>query len=417
MQWLNLEQNQYSWVIRLDLSYLQFKCEKASKTELFNKKTSSVYWSSWQLKALKYDMQYPGRVRILLDGFDEIKDLTVIKKLGDWIGNVPKEVSLVFTTRPYSAHNIPMPPNRSLDLFLALQKYNEFDRKEYIKAYISAIVKNSNREHLEKVIKLYPEFAISNLNVKSLIGVPLEMYLFCEIFEFEILERYEELKNSKKNSEKIEGFQLGAVSLIEKFMIKKLSIFLTKHLRTENQLRSLKDEHLAYVTSSLYIDVLQAFAFKQAFDLNYEVVIRALRDRYYDDYIIEEIKETGLVLVERKHNEFFLKFNHVIYQDYFSALKLISGLCSDDSDVQQIFRQYKQYMPRYQVIFEFAGELGLSRSKPLLRLNQDPFLGAKIFWGNLFGKNSVGRDLLGAAESALKQRCLSVLSDDNRATL
>ena len=89
-------------------------------------------------------------------------------------------------------------------------------------------------------------------------------------------------------------------------MIKKLSIFLTKHLRIENQLRSLKDEHLAYVTSSLYINVLQAFEFKQAFDLNYEVVISALRDRYYDDNIIQELKETGLVLVERKHNECFL---------------------------------------------------------------------------------------------------------------
>ena len=100
-----------------------------------------------------------------------------------------------------------MSANRSFDLFLTLQEYNEFDRKDfiifYIKAYISAKVKNPIHEHLEDAIKLYQEFAISNLIVKSLIGVPLEMYLFCEIFEFEILEHYEELKKGKKNLEKI----------------------------------------------------------------------------------------------------------------------------------------------------------------------------------------------------------------------
>jgi hypothetical protein len=253
----------------------------------------------------------------------------------------------------------------------------------------------------------------SSDSVLSLLGVPLEMYLFCEAFEFEILEDYRALKEGGEILQRIEGVELGTVDLFEKFLVKKLSIFLSKHLEIENHLRSSRGEHLTYVTTSLYTDILQVFAFKQAFDLDYEIVNNALRERYYDEYVMQELKETGLVLVEKKGTEYVLKFNHATYQEYFAALKIISGLCSNNGDVQQIFRQYKHYMPHYQVIFGFAGQLSLCESKFLSRIDQDQFLRIQKFWGALYGDISDSHDLLGEAEFLLVGRCLSVLSSED----
>jgi len=412
--WLKGKDNKFLWVVKLDLSRLDFKGEKANIFELFNKKTSGLDWSDWQLEALMHDMRYPGKVRILLDGFDEIKESTVIKKLGDWIVSIPKEVNLIITTRPYAAHNIPMPDNRNLDLFLTLQEYDSKDKEKYIRDYISAVIKDAAPQHIEDVIKKYQKLSMSSSDsVRSLLGVPLEMYLFCEAFEFEILEDYRALKEGGEILQRIEGVELGTVGLFEKFLVKKLSIFLSKHLKIENYLRSSRGEHLTYVTTSLYADILQVFAFKQAFDLDYEIVNNALRERYYDEYVMQELKETGLVLVEKKGTEYVLKFNHATYQEYFAALKIISGLCSNNGDVQQIFRQYKHYMPHYQVIFGFAGQLSLGESKFLLRIDQDQFLRIQKFWGALYGEISDSHDLLGEAESLLVGRCLSVLSSED----
>ena len=54
---------------------------------------------------------------------------------------------------------------------------------------------------------------------------------------------------------------------------------------------------------------------------------------------------------------------HAIYQELIAVLKAISGLWTNNPDVEKIFREYKHYNPAYQVIFQFAAQVSLSNSK------------------------------------------------------
>ena len=162
--------------------------------------------------------------------------------------------------------------------------------------------------------------------------------------------------------------------------------------------------------------MLQAFSFRQVFNLDYKVVSNLLRDRYCNIDIIKDLQDIGLLVIEEKvkvknGEERYLKFNHETYQEYFTALKIISGLLSENQDVEQIFKQYKLYVPDYQVIFQFAAQISLSGSRFLSRLGQNQDQIIQKFWGALYGEVSGNVDILGVAETNLIKRCLRILSN------
>ncbi|MSO14598.1 hypothetical protein [Rickettsiales endosymbiont of Trichoplax sp. H2] len=410
-KWVEKEEvGGYSWVVRVNLANLEFNGDTLK--DLFNMRTTSVAWPDWQLETFTYDMGISGMIKILLDGFDEIKDVSIIQELGIWMSTLPREVNLVLTTRPYAAHNIPMPDNRDLDLFLTLNQYTDEERDDYVRDYITAVFKGEEDINLEKIIAKYQGMiASSPENIRSTLGIPLESYLFCSGFESDMVADYEVLQGGGE-IETIAEASLGAIDLFERFLRGKLLIFLDKHLQVESHLK-LKHEHFFYTSTALYMDILQAFAFRQVFSLDYQVVENALKDRYFDDEIMEDLEDTGLLTVERRGGQYHLSFNHATYQEYFAALKIVSGLSTNNLDVEKIFKEYKHYMPAFQVIFQFAAQISLSDSKFLSRFTLTQEMTVVNFWGALYGDVSESSDILGVAEANLIQRCLNVLSGDN----
>ena len=234
------------------LYQLEFRGQEPTVAELFNKKTSSVDWSKWQLKALKHDMKRPDKVTILLDGFDEIKDPNVIQKLGYWISTLHKETKLMITTRPYAARNIPMPKNRNLNLFLTLNKYTNDEEQQYIMKYIAALIGDNISGNVQRIIEKYQALiAKSPKSIRSILGIPLESYLFCAGFESEIITDYQTLKKGGEIS-CAQDITLNAVDLFEKFLQGKLLLFLQKHLQAECHLK-FKQDHFLYTSTSLYV--------------------------------------------------------------------------------------------------------------------------------------------------------------------
>jgi len=63
-------------------------------------------------------------------------------------------------------------------------------------------------------------------------------------------------------------------------------------------------------------------------------------------------------------------WSRAIYQEFFAALQVISGLWTNNPDVGKIFREYKHYNPAYQVIFQFAAQVSFSNSKFFQRFNR-----------------------------------------------
>jgi len=103
---------------------------------------------------------------------------------------------------------------------------------------------------------------------------------------------------------------------------------------------------------------------------------------------------------------------HAIYQELIAVLKAISGLWTNNPDVEKILKEYKHYNPAYQIIFQFAAKVSLSNSKLFQRFTISQEMIAR-FWGALYGDASDSSDLLGVAEGALIQLCLNVLTDDD----
>ena len=268
---------------------------------------------------------------------------------------------------------------------------------------------------MKRVIKKYQDIIKKcPKNIRSCLGIPLESYLFCAGFESEIVHDF---RNDSTVLDSPTTTVLSGVILMEKFLKYKLELFLEKHLKALTKLQ-FKQEHFLYVCTFLHIELLQTFAFKQAFNLDYTIIKNALSELYCDENVIRDLNDIGIFLVEfdEKKEEYHLKFNHATYQEYFAALKIISGLMRENinKDVEGIFKHYKQYDPAKQVIFQFAAQLSLSNSKFLTRLNQNPDLISERFWGALYGEVAQNSDLLKQAECNLVDHCISVLTESDK---
>ena len=62
----------------------------------------------------------------------------------------------------------------------------------------------------------------------------------------------------------------------------------------------LKQDHFLFTTTFLYTNMLQAFAFRQAFNLDFKIVRDLLGELYYDADLINDLEDTGLFSRRKK---------------------------------------------------------------------------------------------------------------------
>lgn len=172
------------WIIKIPLPKLQFDVKSCPILTPF---IGMDY--EWQKVAWEKDTKVPGRIFIILDGFDEIKNIETIKLINQWISTIPASISLLITTREYAANKLVLPTDRN-STFYKLTEYTEEQHKEYIKKYIKAILEETDEtkefsifvEHITEKIK-----SKVNSHSSGVLGIPLKSYIFCELLRPHIL--------------------------------------------------------------------------------------------------------------------------------------------------------------------------------------------------------------------------------------
>lgn len=416
--WLE-DKNDYTWVVKVVLSKVEFVKDDPDLLEIFTKKSTGIDFNQWTLEALKLDLEKTKRVKLILDGFDEIKDAHLIDGFNKWLEKVPYTTSIIITTRPYAVNKVKLPENRYLNFYYTLLGFTETQSENYRRSYIEAIIgeaiidkviideekfysQNSDIvEHLQ--VFIYDLF--KNSSTKHL-GVPLETYLICESMKKEILESFKQqniityLSNKKINRHK------NTVELFQRFIKTKLELYLQKHLKI-----CVGDDKLYDITSNS-IDILMLFAYFQAFcqanSLTYDFIRHHTINKYQTNHKIQnELHDLGISSVEtNKYNEFYINFNHESYQEYFSALYIFKQLLvANNDDAQTLLTN--QYNLQFRPIFIYVFELFWS-SDPLFP-NYVPKSQVGRFLKMLF-KND--KDILGAASKQLIQDLKTSLSKE-----
>lgn len=202
------------WVVCIRLPDLQFSSDNPDLSDAFQLKSTGFEWEKWHLEALLFDMQIENKVRLLLDGLDEIKELKKLERFNKWLSKVPTNTSITITTRPYAANKILKPPKRNLDFFIRLKDFDEIQQKEYIIAFISAIYREKKiaidtakiEEISENIFKL-----LKDASFQKLLGIPLECYLFCEHLKPKIIKCIE-TEGSAIESGRIKIFECSLFS-------------------------------------------------------------------------------------------------------------------------------------------------------------------------------------------------------------
>jgi hypothetical protein len=398
------------WVIKINLPRLKFKKIDPSLMSAFTQVSTDCDWQDWQLQALSLDMEKQGLVKLLLDGFDEIKDKEDINRFNSWLSKLPASVDVIITTRPYAANKVALPEMRSLDNYLTLKTYNEQQHREYIKQYLRAIVEENNvqdRDAVDNMAQDIYELIVRNPNKKmgKLLGIPLESYIFCEALKPHIFKYAKEKFDIK---DVFNGNQLNIVTLYQRFIEAKLRIFLQKHMGILEEV-TLRLSHRVYGFTASYNDILMVFAYKQAFNLPYSAVDKNLRNTHYTKEMIEELPDTGLVVVETEDKEYFLKFNHETYQEYFAALFILKSLINKKDRSYEKVRKIildARYRPKYRTIMVMASGISMAGDPMLPGWNNENDEQIKNFWGILFESG----DIMGGAIKKLFQDCNEVLS-------
>ncbi|ACE05906.1 hypothetical protein Aasi_0501 [Candidatus Amoebophilus asiaticus 5a2] len=461
--WRGSEEGELSsWVVRINLPQLELR-QQPSFLDAFTKRATSEDWPDWKLKALQYDMQTAGRVFLLLDGFDEIKDERTVQLLNNWISNLSDTVSVLITTRPYAANKIM--PNNAMLRCMTLREYNEVQHKQYIYRYLDVLFKEISNEKegfiqpSEQILSLSANVVYEQLksliskSTSRLLGIPLESYIFCEALRPYIRDHYLKLYKKKKAKDALdesissifsnvltpslqtsledisfnyeidgskEDFdeldiksifsglrQLNVATLYQHFILSKLQMFLQKHMQMEAD-TTLRLKHRAYTLTASYTELLMAFAFRQAFSLSYDHLSVMLRMIHYNAGMICELYDTGLVELINYGNEYTIKFNHETYQEYFAALHILKGLAGGKGDMYNAVKQAiieHCYMPKYRMIMIMAAQLSVSGDPIIPAWNQNDKEQLRKFWKTL----ATAGDVLGAASSKLLKDCLQGL--------
>jgi hypothetical protein len=411
--WLKAELKKVEpfWVIRVNLPRLSFKDSDPDVMSAFTKYSTDFDWPSWQIQALEADMKKYGMVRLLLDGLDEVKDEKDVAKFNNWIRKIPKSVDIILTTRPYAAHKVILPKSRTVDNYLTLKPYTENQHREYINLFISAITKelrlplDKPKEIIDGVYEIISEKA--SQKARSLLGIPLESYIFCEALKPYILEKAKDLEFDIRQVFEESG-KLNIVRLYQLFVAAKLRLFLVKHMEISLE-TTLRDPYRIYSFSANYIEILMVYAYKQAFNLPKKTVLKHLKNTHYNPKMLKDISDTGLASITILNDEPFINFNHETYQEYFSALFLLKGMTNRKGktldEIENIIKEAR-YKPKYRVIISMLAQLSLI-GDPLIN-GWDARNKKQIIklWSILFSKG----DLLGSATLKLFYDCVSDLT-------
>ena len=95
-----------------------------SLPDAFTRSSTGEDWPEWKFKALEHDMEIQGKVLLLLDGFDEIKDVTSVQRFNDRLSKTCSKTNIIITTRTYAANKL-ISPAQPLGYYLTLKEYNE----------------------------------------------------------------------------------------------------------------------------------------------------------------------------------------------------------------------------------------------------------------------------------------------------
>ena len=391
-----------AWVVRVNLPKVDVQKISDNFTSVFDKSSTDFTWNDWQLNALKYDLQSGKRVLIIADGFDEIKNVEIQEKINQWLATIPLKASLVINTRPYAASKIVIPVDRELKSVCTLSEYTEEQKREYVEKFLETItVKNAlnisaddNQNLTEHIIT-----KLENSDKGSVIGIPLETYLFCMSLEAKII--HESLRPDCNFDDFLENQEvLNTLSLYQNFIQSKLSLFMQKHMKVGLE-TTLSHPHRIYSFASAYTDLIAIFAFSQKFGDSSAQLQKRLNELTYTSEMLEELNDSGLVIFENKRSHPTLSFLHATYQDYFAAIYVLRKTVMSENVnlITQI--QERMYDPNFRILFMFASMITIQGDRIVANFNRDPL--REMYWNKYFKDHA---DILGVARDDLLQFCL-----------
>lgn len=403
-------------------------------------------WPAWKLAAFSRDMA-KGRVLLLLDGLDELKDPRQVSALNTWVQELSQGVHLIIGTRPYAMQKFRMPEGRSLDTCITLEKYNSEQVKDYIKqyfekAYRDLLAEEKREDELggdekhaaffeqvaERVYAKLPETeegATSKkdrMGVRSIIGIPLETYLFCEGLANRLFFGPREnagewtLEDVDRALGDLHTFTLA--ELYHSFIESKLRLFLSKHFKIDLSVSINFLPHRLYTLTNAYLDIITLYAFDQMTQTVSDSGAKfsrvqfesQLQQCHYSTETFNELEDTGLVRIRDDLGQLTLDFHHETYKEFCSAVYMLRVLCAGAAHPSHSVVCRAIHIMRYQrskhVTMAFAAQLSLSGSPMIPGWRKDARHVLR-FWQEL---SAEPRDLLGAASEEVYDACARVLT-------
>ena len=385
------------WVIKIPLPKLNFDNGKPILAPF----TNTNY--KWQYEAFQLDLEKKGAVLIILDGFDEIKDVKIIDYINNWIKGISQDVSLLVTTRQYAANKLILPLKQNT-VFYKLIKYTEEQRKEYIIKYIKAILdkKPIEAKELSRFIDKILDIISMKLNEHSsrILGIPLESYIFCELLKPHILAYLAKNENQLPNDD-LGLNQLdisNTAKLFQEFILSKSMLFLKKHLLIKPE--NISKKSMIFNLMGSYNQVIELYALKQAFVLN--DITEHLSSINFDINSLETLDDTGLLRVTKDGSK--LNFSHETYQEFYAAMTIIRGLLIGKGSLYTLTKelvQQNRYDPKFNFIFSLAAQFSVSAGSMIPGYSIEKHL--LSFW-EILGENG---DIIGAGATRLFKNCLA----------
>ncbi|EDV21916.1 uncharacterized protein TRIADDRAFT_59617 [Trichoplax adhaerens] len=415
-KWKEYE-DEISWRIFISLPKIQLS-SSPKLSSIFTSEATGHEWENWQLEIIQKDMEETGKVFLLLDAFDEMKDQDQINNLRLWLDIIPSSTSILITTRPYAIKDIKLSKNHQFGKYFQLQQYSEKQLKIYISRYIEKIWNKMNSDkglqpnQNEIVMEVWNNLK-RNKKVTSTLGIPLESYIYCEIMENQLrewLSKSVSLKNIKSILSKHSSD--STVKLFQQFFKEKLTLYFKRHLKFDN-LKIIKSS--SYILGTSFTNTLSAYAFKQAFNLKDDLFIDKCFDNIqYIDQITKELPNTGLIL-NVDNSEPNLQFIHDTYQDYLAAVFLIKDilLTDDFPDTIKECITKRLYNPNYRLFFRFAAQVSIGEEPILPKLDKKRKIVIFRLWKLLTEKV----DIMGAGSRRLFYDCLHEYTKDQREKL
>ncbi|XP_065573633.1 uncharacterized protein LOC136035655 [Artemia franciscana] len=399
------------WIIRIPLPKLQFDTKSRPNLSSF---LQIDY--EWQEVALEKDEKVSGRVLLILDGFDEVKNSESVKLINQWISTIPKSVSMLITTREYASYKLVLPTGKN-STFYKLTKFTKEQRKEYIKKFLKAILEaREESEEFKGFVEYITEKMQSKVNSHSrgVLDIPLESYIFCELLRPHILTQVKQNSYILKENiiDVLENIDVGnSAKLYQEFILAKSRLFLEKHLGINPE--NIVQKSVLFNLMGSYNQIIELNALKQAFDLNdMDLMENCANIINFDVNELKTLEDTGLLRVSKDGGR--LNFNHETYQEFYAALAIIRGIVSDKGElyetVQSLVRKHR-YDPKFRFIFSTASQFSVSAGAMVPGYSIEKHL--LSFW-NILGEDG---DILGAGAINLFKRCISEFTSVEREML